>query len=498
MLIRYKLLLGFLVIVAITLPNGVIGYLKVEQSLSQIENDLALKLQDLKAASRFNDLASNTKYYDEVLTNAARNYALTWDERWLNSYYDAEHALDMMISEALNLGDDTEMSLSKNIHSVHQSRIAMEHMSLEHKKSGNHSEAIAILESPEYWQYKAIYFDMLDEYAKSRGLEYGGIFDISTSSLEYSIESVQIILAGAESLLYFGIPTVLLIAVFLCYLIIRSISDPLNALKQAVTKISRGDYDVDFPKERNDEIGDLARKMETMLTSFKTSLETELQLTVAKERLKTEKLTTIGELAARIAHDLRNPLSVIKNTCEIMKMQYGSNDAQISGHISKMENSIQRMSHQIDDVLNFIRTTPIKKGIVSLKDLVERTIDELDVPSSVTVELPSNDEKINCDEQKMRTVISNIVLNSIQAMDGNGVLTIKIRGYTKFASISISDTGPGIPDDLLSKVFEPLFTTKQTGTGLGLSSCKSIVEQHNGTIDVKNSPTTFTITLPRL
>jgi signal transduction histidine kinase len=497
-LIRHKLLLGFLIIIAITIPNGVIGYLKVEQSLSKIENDIFTNLQDVKTASHLNNLAIYIQYYDEVLTQAARNYVFTGNEKWYKIYFDTEHELDRIIKEAITIGSEQERSFFQNIYDANMILVDIEHKAIQLRMEGRQDQAVAILEDQKYWQYKGLYKDALENYAKSKGLEYGQTYDTSTSNLENSVRDVGAALAEAKLLLYIGIPIVLLIATLLSYYIFKSLTVPLNQLKQTVEKISGGNYNVEFPKNRRDEIGDLAKRMESMLKSFKTSLETELQLTLAQEKLKTEKLTAIGELAARIAHDIRNPLSVIKNVCEIMKMQYGQKDPKIHEHIVRMENAIQRVSHQIDDVLDYVRNTPIQRKVVSLRDIIVRSVEDLQIQKNVTVNLPDNDEKINCDEQKIRTVISNIVLNSVQAMGGIGTITIKIKGYTKHVNIEISDSGPGIPEDVLPKIFEPLFTTKQTGTGLGLSSCKSIVEQHNGTITVKNNPTTFNVMLPRL
>ncbi|MGQ0605664.1 MAG: sensor histidine kinase, partial [Candidatus Nitrosotenuis sp.] len=312
------------------------------------------------------------------------------------------------------------------------------------------------------------------------------------------IKGMENLLLETQTLLYIGIPTLLIIAIILSYLISRSISTPIKSLHMAADKVSQGNYNIEFHSKSNDELGELGKKFESMVNSFKNSIETERKLVITQERLKTEKLTAIGELSARIAHDLRNPLSVIKNVSEIIKLQYPSNDKRLQEHFAKLENSVQRMSHQIDDVLNFVRTTPLEKKITSIKEIITKLIGDLDVPSGISIDWPRNDERIDCDEQKLRTIFSNLILNAIQAIDGTGTISIKITGYTKYVAIEIIDSGPGIPDDVLSHVFEPLFTTKQRGTGLGLSSCKNIIEQHGGTISVKNKPTTFTITLPRI
>jgi signal transduction histidine kinase len=498
MKIQNKLLLGFLVIIAITAPNGIIGFLKVENSISQIETNMASSLQELKTASRLNDLAVLTRYYDEVLTQAARNYAFTEGERWRDIYYDSEPKLDNIIKEAIMIGTDEEKSFFQKINLANIRLVELEHRSIDLVDSGKMSEAISILEGQEYWENKRVYRSALEGYAGSKGLDYDQMFDVSTIQLDSSVSAVKNVLMEAESLLYFGIPAILVTAAVLSYVIARSISRPISALRDATDQISKGNYDLTLPTNRNDEIGELSKRFESMVNSFKSSLETERQLIMAQEKLKTEKLAAIGELAARIAHDLRNPLSVIKNICQIMKLQNPTTDEKIQNNYVRMENAIQRMSHQIDDVLNFIRMTPLDKKIVSIRDTITKSLEDLEIPQTISINMPKNDEKANFDEQKIRTVFTNIILNAIQAMEGYGTITIKITGHTKFANIEISDTGPGIHEEDIPKIFDPLFTTRQTGTGLGLSTCKALVEQHKGTISVKNNPTTFAITIPRL
>lgn len=373
-----------------------------------------------------------------------------------------------------------------------------EHRAIDLVSEGKQSEAILLLESADYWDAKNLYRKALEDYSRDKGMVFDQTLDVSTTKIDQSVADVESLLAETQTLLFIGIPTLLIIAVLLSYFISRSISRPIKLLHVAADKVSQGNYNVKFQTKSKDELGDLGQKFESMVNSFKNSIETERKLTITQERLKTEKLTAIGELSARIAHDLRNPLSVIKNVAEIIKLQYPSNDKRLQDHFAKLENSVQRMSHQIDDVLNFVRTTPLEKKITSVKEIVTKSIDDLDLPRDISIEQPLTDEKIDCDEQKIRTAISNILLNAIQAIDGRGVISIKISGYTKHITIDISDSGPGIPEDVLPHIFDPLFTTRQRGTGLGLSSCKNIIEQHGGKISVKNRPTTFTITLPRI
>ncbi len=114
----------------------------------------------------------------------------------------------------------------------------------------------------------------------------------------------------------------------------------------------------------------------------------------------------------------------------------------------------------------------------------------------ITINLPEKDITLNCDARKMEGVMSNLLNNAVHALAGQGEIDVTISVDAKFSIIQVKDSGHGIPNENLDKVFEPMFTTKKTGTGLGLVICKSIVEQHKGTISVSNKPTTFTIQIP--
>ncbi|MBI1829701.1 MAG: PAS domain S-box protein [Thaumarchaeota archaeon] len=226
--------------------------------------------------------------------------------------------------------------------------------------------------------------------------------------------------------------------------------------------------------------------------------EKEKQITISEEKAKNSRLIAIGETASRLGHDLRNPLSIIMNTFAILKLK--SKNVVLDESILKkydiIERAISRMSHQIEDVLDFVRIKPLELGSHSLVEIIKGLSDKITKPVNVKINLPQNDLKITCDSKKLEIVFINIITNAVQAMGDKGEITIKITDDKDNSCISIENSGPGIPDEILSKIFDPLFTTKQTGTGLGLVSSKNIVEQHGGSITVKNNPTTFTILLP--
>jgi len=217
--------------------------------------------------------------------------------------------------------------------------------------------------------------------------------------------------------------------------------------------------------------------------------------------LKAERLSAIGELSGRLAHDLRNPLSVMKMSIDLIKQHPADakiSDSIITKRLDLIEKSIDRISHQIDDVLGYVRNSPLKLNTTSLRTLILGSIDKINVPHDVTITISDSDAITNCDSIKIDAVFINLIVNAIQAIPLGGTIEIQIKSNNDDIVIDFIDSGTGVPKEFMDKIFEPLFTTKQKGTGLGLASCKNIIEQHNGTISVKNNPTTFTIILPKI
>ena len=191
---------------------------------------------------------------------------------------------------------------------------------------------------------------------------------------------------------------------------------------------------------------------------------------------------------------MKMSVDLIKQTPQETKIS----DEIVRKRIDLIEKSIDRISHQIDDVLGYVRNSPLNLENVSLKELIQNSLDKVTVPKNIEVKIAKKDVAIDCDVVKLDAVFINLIVNSIQAMYDGGKIDIEISEQDNLAIIKFIDSGEGIPEDHLSDIFEPLFTTKQKGTGLGLASCKNIVKQHQGEISVSNNPTTFTITLPKI
>jgi signal transduction histidine kinase len=214
--------------------------------------------------------------------------------------------------------------------------------------------------------------------------------------------------------------------------------------------------------------------------------------------IRSERLTIVGELTARLAHDLRNPLTVIKGIVEIAKIK--SNDPQKGfspSQLLMMERAISSMSRQIDDVLEFVKVPTLHTSCNSLLETIGLSIIKIPNTSELIIDIPANDVEFVYDTEKL-VVFDNLLRNAAEAIENKGTITIRVDELENEVIIEIEDSGPGVPDELLDKIFEPLFTTKQRGTGLGLASCKSIIEQHGGIISVKNRPSVFTIKLPKV
>ncbi|MEK6930905.1 MAG: HAMP domain-containing sensor histidine kinase [Thermoproteota archaeon] len=220
---------------------------------------------------------------------------------------------------------------------------------------------------------------------------------------------------------------------------------------------------------------------------------------LSTELVKTERLSAIGELAARLSHDLRNPLSVIKSSVEIIMLRNSDKfSTQDQEAIQRINKAIVRITNQIDDVLNYVKQTPIEKNKITLSTCIKNVISWISIPTKIEITSKENDIVIFADEGKLEIVFSNMIRNAIEAIgDDSGSIEIKIQDVGEQVIIEIIDSGVGIKEDSIDMIFEPLYTTKQIGTGLGLVSCKNIIEQHGGKITVKNNPTTFTITLPK-
>ena len=216
------------------------------------------------------------------------------------------------------------------------------------------------------------------------------------------------------------------------------------------------------------------------------------------QSFKKEKLSVIGQLSSNIAHDIRNPLGAIKNSGVIIDKENKNSNEIISRELKRINISVRRISHQVEEVLNYVRTTPMILKSHSINQTLQEAINTLDIPQNISINIPKNDITIKFDHEKILIVFINIILNAIQSIgDKNGIITITTSETSSDITLEFENSGPNISSNDLKHIFDTLFTTKLEGTGLGLSSCKNIIEQHNGEIYATSDPVTFSIKLPR-
>jgi PAS domain S-box-containing protein len=231
------------------------------------------------------------------------------------------------------------------------------------------------------------------------------------------------------------------------------------------------------------------------------------ELREAQERLiRQEKLAVLGQLAGGVGHELRNPLGAIKNAAYFLDMALADRylEPEVAETLEILEREVNRSERIIGDLLGFARTRPPERHTVHLNDAVLAAVSRARVPSDPPIEvvLRLDDElpSIQADLGQLSQVIENIVRNGFQAMPGGGRLTVRTsRDDPQWVAVSVADTGQGIPEEDLEKVFEPLFTTKAKGIGLGLAIARTLVEGHGGEIRVESQVghgSTFAVRLP--
>lgn len=339
---------------------------------------------------------------------------------------------------------------------------------------------ISQLETSSLLDLKKSEFDMLIQ--KNMEMELAG--------MKANQDSIQIIETKiTASFLLFNIVAIYVAIIVIIY-VSRFTSKPISVLLKMTKNISNGNFDTEKIITNNSDVNDLIQatnKMALKLKDYKSAL------------IKQEKLSSIGTLSSRLAHDIRNPLTVIKTRFQLMEEQ--RKDQLTQKELEDFESigdAIDRISHQVNNVLDFVRGKSISKKSYSLHDILNSTINDISKSEKIKISTIGPDVEIECDFEGLKIILINLITNAIQAVGKEGTIKINVCDEIDHVLIEVEDSGPGISKEHLESVFEPLFTTKTEGTGLGLASCKSIAEQHGGTISVQNNPTRFTISLPKV
>jgi signal transduction histidine kinase len=284
---------------------------------------------------------------------------------------------------------------------------------------------------------------------------------------------------------------------------------PIQELSNAALRVSSGDFDFSVPATQRDEMGALARTFNEMLAGLRIKRELEEKL----QRAERSALT--GRIATGIAHEIRNPLSFINLTMDFMRDKFEPAAENARADYTKLCDSVKdeiaRLNRMVSDFLSYGRPARLKLREVDARGLIEEVMslvraqaDQQGVSLSIDEKADDNgatyETHFQGDAEQLKTCFSNLAINAVQAMADGGALNITLRAQKNKIRVEVADTGPGIAPEALEQIFEPYFSTKETGIGLGLALTKKLIEDHGGQITVESEVgigTTFTITLPR-
>jgi signal transduction histidine kinase len=311
---------------------------------------------------------------------------------------------------------------------------------------------------------------------------------------------------------------ILMVGTLAAWLISRQITAPLKDLSRAAQGISAGDYARRADVHREDELGVLADSFNNMASQIEEShhgmevrvrertkeLETALgELHEAQETLvRKEKLATLGLLAGGVGHELRNPLGVMTNAIYYLGAVMKEAPAEIKEYLEILRTQIALSEKIVGDLLDFARIKPPQWETVSLSEIVDAQLARAGPLEAVKIEhdFPTDLPAVRVDRVQMGQVVLNLIMNALQSMNGNAVLTFRGRHTSSgFVRLDVIDTGMGMTPEQMRRLFEPLYTTKARGIGLGLAVSQGLVRANGGTISAESSPgtgTTMSVSLP--
>ncbi|WP_437674286.1 ATP-binding protein [Sorangium sp. So ce131] len=288
----------------------------------------------------------------------------------------------------------------------------------------------------------------------------------------------------------------------------RRVLAPLTAVTERANAVARGDLTPKQVLATNDEIGELATTFEGMVAAIRRA---------RAELVNAERLAAIGKMAAHVTHEIRNPLSSIGLNLELLEEEVarataeGTPDEELrpvmkesAQLVTAIRAEVDRLSRIAEQYLSVARRPRPRLEPERVDDLVQELLSfvrpELDRAGvAVRVEVDEEGPEILLDESQIRQALLNLIRNAREAMPKGGEIVVSVSFSSGAATLTVDDTGAGVPEELRASIFDPFFTTKQRGTGLGLAVTRDIIEAHGGTIACEAREaggTRFRITLP--
>lgn len=326
---------------------------------------------------------------------------------------------------------------------------------------------------------------------------------VSLQRLSQVVSAVGRIRLIATALLGLGL-------LLLTALISRRFTRPVTELARAAQRVTAGDLDFAVAATQRNEVGTLSRTFNEMIAGLRRNRDLEEQLQRA------ERSAVVGRLASGIAHEIRNPLNFMNLSIDHLQARFvtppkSETDAEATrkeaAHIlGLIKDEIARLNRLVSDFLSYGRPAKIKLKDISARALLEEVIGLVHTQAEqqgvkIQLQVPTeNEAHFEADAEQIKTCFSNLVINAVQAMPQGGELNITVIPAEPMLQFEFQDTGSGIEADPIEQIFEPYYSTKDTGIGLGLPLTKKLIEDHGGEIHVRSergSGTSFIVALPR-
>ncbi|MBW1970117.1 MAG: HAMP domain-containing protein [Deltaproteobacteria bacterium] len=324
---------------------------------------------------------------------------------------------------------------------------------------------------------------------------------ILTNELEKIVkkesEFTRDLIGKSKTIHLLALVPVFILSVSIALFLVFNVNHPLKTIENAITKIARGDFDNIPEIKTGDEFESLVSSLNNMIDELNRR---------SKQLVQAQKLASLGRLTSGVAHELNNPLNNISTSIQILIEEIEENDLEYKKELLVgAEKEVGRGKDIVRSLLEFARERTLTLKQVNFLDLVNSAIKHVksEIPDNIhlKVEVPDNIQATV--GLRIRSVIINLITNAVHAMKDGGEITIKAKNELdrEGFSFQVTDTGEGIPQNIITKIFDPFFTTKDVGkgSGLGLSITYGIIEQHSGTISVSSEVgkgTTFTSFLP--
>jgi len=498
---KTRLLLFFAVVVVLaSVPQGIFAIHFIRTALDSwfgantgqaLRAGLDLALDYYDDQSRTIEKFSESRVFDSLMGGAAEQPAQTWDTIQAVSPTISSFQLLDGDMERVYAGGDSALFLSPE--QIRAARIGQ-----------------AARESTEEVSFIRLRTDspgLPDGWSVVLGVRLPNEFDQKAQQLTSAIELFTqldqfrsaFLVAVTAFFVFFSFP-LLLLAILVAFFLSDEIMRPILSLEEATRRVAEGDYSFRILTRSRDDLGMLVDSFNSMVSELDRS---------RRKILQTEKVAAWQEIAQRLAHEIKNPLTPIKLSAERMLRKYEQGSEEFDKIFQRSVGSIIREVDALNELLsefrNFSRLPEPDYQQVAIRELVADAVAGYEGYQNIHISYETIPESliVPVDYRQMKQVLTNLFQNALDAMNGRGEIFVHghvvRKGNSDYCRVQVQDTGPGIDTDEQNKVFHPYFTTKRHGTGLGLSIVERIVFDHDGQIwfeSERNIGTTFFIDLP--